>query len=196
MFMKELTEIATKYAMEKTNQVIVNTIAKAYTDGYRDGYKDREEENPIDLHSDDTEFVDLGLPSGTLWSVDYIKKDEDVIYLPYHETENLQLPSEDLWKELLETCRWHADHSSSGHTLYGVTCIGPNGSSVYFSTSGYKRDNISCNGGSVRFWISDSDGDLEKNSVYIGLGKGLTAQKETRKMFSGYKLPIRLVRTK
>ena len=46
-------------------------IAQAYADGYRNGYKDREEEIPVDLRDNKTEYVDLGLPSGTLWSTDY-----------------------------------------------------------------------------------------------------------------------------
>lgn len=192
--MKELTDIAVQYATEKTNQVIIDAIAKVYADGYRDGYKNREEETPIDLHSDDTEFVDLGLPSGILWSSDYEKGEDNTIYFPYYKAEYLQLPTKEAWEELFETCRWCLNHK--GFTIYGFTCIGPNGNSIYFSSSGYKEANSLCNSDCVLFWISDSDGAFEKNALFMNVNETLNTQQEIRKMFSGYKLPIRLVRTK
>ena len=58
----ELIEKAASYAAGKANKAITNAIAQAYADGYRDGYKDREQEIPVDLRDNKTEYVDLGLP--------------------------------------------------------------------------------------------------------------------------------------
>ena len=66
--MKELIEVANNYAENKTNEVLTSAIAQAYADGYKDGYRDREEEIPVDIRFKKTEYVDLGLPSGTLWA--------------------------------------------------------------------------------------------------------------------------------
>ena len=70
--MKELKELSANYATEKTNEMMSQIVAQAFADGYRMGYKDREDEIQVDLCDSKTEFVDLGLPSGTLWSADYL----------------------------------------------------------------------------------------------------------------------------
>lgn len=200
--MKELTEVAAKYAAEKTNALITDAVAKAYTDGYRDGYKDKEEEISIDLRSNGTEYVDLGLPSGTLWAKDYEKGDDKkIVYLPYQKTVHMQLPTEEQWKELLEICEWYGDYSSSAYSFYGIKCIGPNGNSIKFSSKGYiKEENPikvpKYGGGQVFFWLSDDKVHNEKKAIHISGGEKRVPQKEIANIFSGYKLPVRLVRTK
>ena len=77
-----LAEKSEKYAAGKANAAIDKAIAQAYADGYRDGYKAREEEIPVDLRDNKTEFVDLGLPSGTLWAKDYERADGKLHFLP------------------------------------------------------------------------------------------------------------------
>ena len=57
--MKEVGQIAAEYAVAQTNEVMSLAIAKAYADGYRDGYRDREEEIPVNLRNNETEYVDL-----------------------------------------------------------------------------------------------------------------------------------------
>ena len=68
--MEELREKANCYAEKNVINVLKEAFAKVYADGYRDGYKDRENEIPVDLRLSQTEFIDLGLPSGTLWAND------------------------------------------------------------------------------------------------------------------------------
>lgn len=80
--MVEISEKAGKYAEGKVNEVLNEVVAQAYMDGFRDGYKTREE-IPVNLHDNTTEYVDLGLPSGTLWAADYEKEGEDIIYRNY-----------------------------------------------------------------------------------------------------------------
>ena len=193
--MKELTEMAAQYAAEKTKEVLTNAIAEAYADGYRNGYNDREKEVAVELCSDSkTEFVDLGLPSGTLWAADYEKEEDDkIIYLPYQKAECMQLPTEELCKELFETCSWRLDHN--GYRFYGLTCIGPSGNSIYFSAEGYKEGD-SWYRERIRFWTNDCDDSSEKNAVCMNMNVNLKTSKEIKKMFLGYKLPVRLVRTK
>ena len=80
--MKELENFAANYSAGKANEAIDKAIAQAYADGYRDGYKDREEEIPVDLRDNKTEYVDLGLPSGTLWATDFEKEDSVIVIYP------------------------------------------------------------------------------------------------------------------
>ena len=72
--MIELKEKAGIYAEENVINVLKEAFAKVYADGYRDGYRDCKENVSVNLHFCNTEYVDLGLPSGTLWSTDYEKE--------------------------------------------------------------------------------------------------------------------------
>ena len=110
--MKELKELSANYATGKTNEMISQIVAQAFADGYRMGYKDREGEIPVDLRDGNTEYVDLGLPSGTLWSADYEKIDGKTIYQTYENAEALSIPTTEQCKELLELCEWECEVSS------------------------------------------------------------------------------------
>ena len=197
--MVELTEKAAQYAAEKSNEVISNALAKAYEDGYRDGYRDREEDIPVDLRDNKTEYVDLGLPSGTLWATDYEQENDKTLYLPYIQAAELTLPTEEQWKELLEICEWQGNYSSSGLSFYGITVIGPNGNSIRLSSKGFMKDDVEIGrplygGGSVYFWLNDNEATNNIQSVVIDKGKYRSPEIGIIKTFSGYKLPVRLVK--
>lgn len=199
--MVELKEKANSYAEENILEVLKEAFSKVYADGYRDGYHDREEEIPVEFRTEKTVFIDLGLPSGTLWADNYEKRNGNVLYLPYDKAIKHAIPSEDQWHELVENCRWLGDYSSSGLSFYGITCIGPNGNSIRFGSAGFVKneqavEKPSYGGGSVYFWLcGKTDGD-EKKSIKVSGGKCRVPEKEIIDMFSGYKLPIRLVKTK
>ena len=131
--MKELKELSANYAIERTNEMMSQIVAQAFADGYRMGYKDREDEIPIDLRDGKTEFVDLGLPSGTLWSSDYEKFDGKTMFLTYEKAAEFCLPSEDQCQELISLCRWTYTRTS------GFLCIGPNGNNIRFRHTGFMK---------------------------------------------------------
>lgn len=208
--MIELINKAANYAAEKTNEVMTTAIAQAYADGYRDGYKDREEEIPVDLRGNKTEFVDLGLPSGTLWSTDYKKDGDELKYLPYEIAASLQLPTEEQWNELKDNCKWHYEltsfyDQSRNDYIYPLTkayCVGPNGNTIEFQVTGYiKIPEKVIESDSVWFWLNDENNDNEKNAITIYNSQecynsvSFVEILKTSK-FSGYKLPVRLVRNK
>lgn len=190
--MEELREKAINYAEENVINVLKEAFARVYADGYRDGYKDREEEIPVDLRDGQTEYIDLGLPSGTLWSMDYEREDGNILYLPYRKTNQYTLPTEEQCKELFDYCKWTIANNI-------VFCIGPNGNTISFAHSGYKE--IDSNSSTYYsyisyFWIQDADEtNLHKKNVEINVLNN-SAWKEISKTFSGYKLPVRLIRTK
>lgn len=189
--MMEITEKAASYAEGKAYEAITKAITQAYVDGYRDGYKDRENKRPVDLR-DKTEYVDLGLPSGTLWSADYEKEDEEVIYLPFEQAKGFPLPTEGQWNELLHNCKWQGHYSSSGSSFYGITIIGPNGNSIQFKSKGYNEDSI-LRRGTINFWLSDNENSNEKLSVEVSRGIYREPQLNVWRCFMGFKLPLRLV---
>lgn len=199
--MIELNEKASIYAEENVINVLKEAFAKVYADGYRDGYKDREEEIPVEFRADKTEFIDLGLPSGTLWANNYEKRNGELLYLPYDKALGYTIPSNELWNELLDNCRWVGDYSSSGLSFYGIICIGPNGNSIRFGSAGFVKNKDATGkplygGGSAYFWLCERTDGNEKKAIKISGGKSRIPEKEIIDMFSGYKLPIRLVKTK
>ena len=195
--MIQLTEKAAKYAAEKSNEVIANALAKAYEEGYRDGYKDREEEIPIDLRDNKTEYVDLGLPSGTLWAKDYEKVDGMFIYLPFGKAKDYLLPTEEQWYELEQSCRWDFREINHRRAYY---CIGPNGNHIAFEETSYHKHETFVFEGVKHsyFWVNNKVEEA-KNAAHIFYSWNSYGKYETRdlvNMFSGYELPIRLVKTK
>ena len=200
--MKEIKEIAANYAVGKANDAIDKAVAQAYADGYRDGYKDRDEEIPVDIRGHSTEYVDLGLPSGTLWSKEYEMEGNAFLYLPYEKAVQQMIPTVEQWNELCNKCRWEFIKNNSGN-LYRVDCTGPNGGVICFRTTGIRNVLKTNNLNDLYFWLKeDIEGDIKKaihcyiiNSD-IRSGLKYSEQKDPEGVFSGSKLPIRLVRKK
>jgi hypothetical protein len=184
--MKELNDIAAQYAADNADRFLTQLIAQSFADGYRQGYKDREDEIPVSLRDGNTEFVDLGLPSGTLWSNDYEKMDEKTLFLTYEKAEGYSLPSVKQCEELFSKCRWTYTRTS------GFTCIGPNGNIIRFRHTGFMK----IEGKIIHFdqcymWLSFDDSGTTK--------KGMVQDGEVMKIsdvFMGYRLPVRLVKNK
>lgn len=181
-----ILEQADKYAEGKANEAITKAIAEAYIEGYKTGYKDREEEIPLELRDNKTKYVDLGLPSRTLWSTDYEKLNGKRLYLPYEKAEYLKLPTKEQWSELLQLCAWLKEAD------YCYRCIGPNGQTLLFQNTGHIRglkefsSQIGC------FWLeSDTDNKSYKSAAYFTT---IDCTRSTSNYFSGFNLPVRLVR--
>ena len=134
-----IIEKADKYADGKANEAITKAIAQAYLDGYRDGYNDREAEIPADFRDSKTTYIDLGLPSRTLWSEDYEKNDGNILYLPYERAEYLKIPTGEQWAELRDCCQWEWKIDNA-HDFCWAKCIGPNGN-ILLGNSGTSTNN-------------------------------------------------------
>lgn len=194
--MKELKEKANSYVNENVINVMKEAFAKVFADGYRDGYKDREEEIPVDLRTNQTKYIDLGLPSGTLWSADYERDGEDIHYHAYIDAESLTIPTIEQWEELVDVCKWEYDKSGSFHEAY---CIGPNGKVLKFCLSGMVHVDKRVEEGRAYFWIYEEKDGNEKSavSIYDMHKNGINyTDKSIKCIFSGYKLPVRLVKSK
>ena len=192
-----ILEQADKYAEGKANEAITKAIADAYIEGYKAGYKDREEEIPMELRDNKTEYIDLGLPSRTLWSTDYEKLDGEYLYLPYEKAEYLKIPTKEQWEELKTSCKWEYDIDNL-YDFIRCRCVGPNGQILKFERTGRIITEGNVDNWEAFFWIED-DSDLnEKNSIHMfNYGKKIDKEIgrcELSKNFSGYKLPVRLVR--
>lgn len=185
--MKDLSAEAAAYAANKTNEVITKAIAQAFAEGYQIGYKDGKESILVDVQNDGVEYVDLGLPSGTLWAKDDVKKGQKVLYLPYCEAEQYQLPTEEQWEELVNACRFlYEPIAVTSKILKEATCIGPNGQSIKFE--GRRYNDYKMDSGAYMWLKEKSDTFIQKVASVFYYKKGVVGS------FSGYKLPVRLVK--
>ena len=192
-----ILEQADKYAEGKANETITKAIAEAYIEGYKAGYKDREEEIPMELRDNKIEYIDLGLPSGTLWSTDYEKLDGKLLYLPYKKTEDKNIPTQEQWEELRLSCIWEFEIDNL-YNYIRCRCVGPNGQILTFERTGKKITAERINDWEAFFWIEDNYDDNEKKAAYMyNFGKRNNYKDgrcELIKNFSGFQLPVRLVR--
>lgn len=192
--MNNLNEKAASYAAEKANELLANAIAQAYADGYRDGIKDRDK----GIVSPNMEFVDLGLPSGTEWSSKLMGEDDFADYLAYADAASYELPTIEQVEELVNCCRWQRDFR--GQTFYGATCIGKNGKEIYIRSWGYKEgDRLCCYGygaDTIFFWVHNEEEGDEMKAIRLNNVEEGKPKMEIVELFSGYKLPVMLVRKK
>lgn len=186
--MIELNEKASNYAEENVINVLKEAFAKVYADGYHDGYKDCQNHNSVNLRISNTEYVDLGLESGTLWSADYEKNKDALLYLAYEKSLELNIPTNKQCWELFNSCIF----TIKDNQMY---CIGPNGNYLTFYSTGYTEvDSLKfCE--IAYFWVKN-DNDVDSKSWAAAIGGTNKLWRDTRVMFKGYKLPIRLVKTK
>lgn len=183
-------DCAKKYAEGKINdilnQAIIDAYSAGYNVGYQDGYKKAEKETILE----EMKYVDLGLPSGTLWASDYIKKDGEVLFLPYRDAiDEFNLPTDEQIDELKDYCEISLVEDNGIKTYI---CLGPSGKTVSFTPHGYKKTSENYDMDNAYFWTNDNDKLIErsKRTAQISSQGSLT----TDFLFSGYKNPIRPVR--
>lgn len=217
--MENLKNKSFDYAERKTFDLLAHAIAQAYEDGYRDGYKARESELAVNFLDSETEYVDLGLPSGTLWSKNYEKEDDELKCLPYDIAQTYNIPTRKQWDELFEHCMFNIkcvvvwDNSVVPHrgedSLDEVIVTGPNGNSIHFPVFGIDLPSGKEKCNHCLFWLNESCNEKqkhEKESVDMYLCKQWQTTGRKDKIgrlqavvtgtFSGYALPLRLVRNK
>ena len=85
-----------------------------------------------------TNYVDLGLPSGTLWADDYEKKDGSILYSSYDEAVKKNIPTTEQIEELIDTCQWGYESITvdGQKKIVKAVCVGPNGNQIVFLWTG------------------------------------------------------------
>lgn len=136
-----------------------------------------------------TEYVNLGLPSGTLWKntnePDTWCKDYYVTFLKYGNA----LPTYEQWQELLDYCTWELEED-------GVKITSTNGNSIFLQGA---RDYRLTNGGVKQYYYTNYNyyptSTLEKNWLYFS-ENGIVFNKNHRREGIRYTGPIRLIKPK
>ncbi len=110
----DIKTISDNYAAEHTSEIIKSAIASAFADGYKQGYEDGFIARPVEdnLSPKEPNFIDLGLPSGTLWADDFLRDSEGKIkYLTFYEASKLNIPTIKQWEELNKFCKISGDNT-------------------------------------------------------------------------------------
>ena len=79
----DISSRASEYAGGKAVDCLTKAIEQAYKDGYLDGFKDGKELASDCISTGEVNYVDLGLPSGTLWATCNIGADASEEYGDY-----------------------------------------------------------------------------------------------------------------
>ena len=104
-----------EYVEGKVTDALNKVVADAYLAGYNAGYQDGYNKVVKDSVSEGSEFVDLGLPSGTLWSSDYVKDDNgNAIYVSQENSADYEIPTYEQFKELMDECKWDQKTEKNG----------------------------------------------------------------------------------
>ena len=186
----DIKERAKQYAEGKALETITSAIEQAYEDGYNAGYTDGlSSKGTGNLLIDGVEYVDLNLPSGTLWASDYLKNaDNDYCYMVYDEAVKLNIPTVEQYKELIKICTFRDIKSSFGVVL-GKQYIGTNGRFINILRNKVIEGDRLLPQRYLSYWLKS---DNNTNTEYNSTASDLTVSSE----FSGYGLPVMLVKQK
>lgn len=187
-------ELAEKYANEKAAE-FTQAIKEAYLKGYEQG----ELQTTSTINMDGVEYVDLGLPSGTLWSKHPIGDSLSYRLLPYREASNLNIPTKDQFEELIKKCEFaYTQERYEIHKEREIEILGINGEvSIFCRNWDYYNQHTCFEGqkayfGAPYIWLksmTDKDG---RNAV----GQISVRHPIISRHFAGYKLPVFLVKNK
>lgn len=189
---------AKEYAEGKINDALNKVIVQAYMAGYNSGYQDGYDKVVKETSSDDIEYVDLGLPSGTLWSSNYLEdENNETVYVLQEKSKAFDIPTVEQWQELVRECRWEqkSERIDDSYGFYHyhdwAICLGPNGNRIIFEKTGlYEIQTEKVRTNEVLFWLKKGK-NSQCNSANITF---CTIKITSKNEFSGCKLPIRLVK--
>lgn len=186
----DINERSKEYAAGKALSAINAAIEQAYIDGYNDGLKHLELER-LEAIKEGVEYVDLGLPSGTLWSSICVSDGLNTRLFPYIEASKLSIPTKEQFEELITNCKRH--NIFAGNKFIGVFLIGKTGKRITLPFVNIQE--ISRLKNDLYFWLKDDSESDEKDSAAEYHDTKVESFK-TKKVYMGYELPIMLVKNK
>ena len=116
------------------------------------------------------EFVDLGLPSGTLWAKHNVCAHKRRHFTHSQAMEiardlHCKLPLKENFEELINLCKWKWMKLFGKVARYKVT--GPSGKSIFLSASGYDGTTLIYSGISGYYWSADFYSNFNVYCLYF-----------------------------
>ena len=193
-----IQEEARRYAQDRILSLLEQAVADAYVKGYNAACDEMNNQKGKIVEVDGLTFVDMDLPSGTLWCTDLygglysLKKGH---LMNYQEALKYSLPTWEQCEELFKHCKV----TRSGNSGY-IEILSKSSEKIYLPSilEAYSRD---CQDNVVSFWLIDNS-DKSINA-YCAETDNLERKKEgaivrvsRNRKFKGDKLPILLVKSK
>lgn len=177
------TEKAKKYAEGKALEAMTFAIEEAYVNGYKDGWADSEL-SARNVVCDGVEYIDLKLPSGTLWSTGYLlDKDEYFAHFSYNEAVKLSIPTKEQYLELLKYTQ-RIKHNTKDTN--GTDFLGREGNILYLPDASFFIASNYNKAASPLFWLKDEESVDDTRLCANGY--------DFDKKYMGYKLCVLLVK--
>ena len=87
---------------------------------------------------EENKYIDLGLPSGTLWMQDILEEGEKYRFtlLEIKEKNDIILPTTEQVRELFENCKWSL-HKMMSLDIHSYKVTGQNGNCIHFPLPWY-----------------------------------------------------------
>ena len=182
----DILEKSKQYAQGKALEAITSAIEKAYADGYNACLKDLEKETTR-LFENGVEYVDLQLPSGTLWSShNLVDKENTLQLLTYGEAEKMSIPDEKQFEELIKYCQIGAVQDNKKE--YIATCFyGRNGKHITIYYGSTKSGPHTFPNTNYKFWLKNTTIEDENNRK--------CAYYKDSSIFMGDRIPVMLVKS-
>lgn len=189
-----IEEKSKEYAKGKAFDAITSAIEQAYADGYEAGFNAGASANNTDNKGvvliDGVEYVDLGLPSNTLWAKEYLKDSNNKrLSLSYYEAAKVgTIPSEEQFTDLEICCKKELMTNKDGEVRAIRYRSKSNNAFIDFPYSYYGViGKSSALFDSFAFWLNSSG--------YISSGSGKCASiKGIESLKAEIKLPVILVK--
>lgn len=187
---------------KKTWDSVSPSLAKLLEEVWMEGYKQGQLDNRPKVKINEVVYMDLGLPSGTLWST----APQSFFYgwhldlFTYEQAKSLGIPTKEQWEELLQYCYLENEpYPYKGHDYCLPKLTGPNGERLGYPMC--KNDAVKyltytlgqgCERDRNKFWLLSEEDENHFVDVLV-FDRNVM---EYDKHFKGYKLPCFLVKNK
>lgn len=165
------------------SEAFTNAIEKAYMQGYNDAVEENSKER-IKIVEDGVVYIDLGLPSGTLWGLNNPK------FVAYNESQKLNIPTREQIDELVKFIRWKIYQCGTWKSDWRFCIIDSNGREYIHSPFEYIDGSNMCDGHMYMWYRSELDKDGDAQLVHLYSTRSVTAHH----CFPGYKAYAFLVK--
>jgi len=184
-----IQEKAKKYAKGKIISAMEQAIADAYVEGYNAACKDNNHLDKQIYNDDGVKYVDMDLPSGTLWATGLLNY--GTVKATYNDALNYSIPTYKQWQELIDETTFQVGNG-------GINIVFIDGSSIFLHATELDASNHRV----VTFWLKDEN-TLVNSKHALTIQKSITECEGTYisklrpcMSFKGEKKPILLVKSK